>query len=228
MTRPLVTLHFAQSLDGRIGLGPAAQRVILSGEEGVVCAHQARGENDAVLVGIETLLHDDPLLTARGPGAGRPLRVVLDSALRIPLTARLLAPALGAGAVVVLASAERASAERRRALVELGASVALLPADPQGRVSLPEALRALHERGVRRLLVEGGARVLTSFLRARLADRAALEIAPVWLGAEGTPALRELGVPGIAQAPRLEQPVLERVGSSFLLRGDIAYPAWSG
>lgn len=227
MARPLVTLHFAQSLDGRIGLGPRAERALLSSEEGTVCAHRARSEADAVLVGIETLLHDDPLLTARGAGSAQPLRVVLDSALRVPLTARLLAPAAGAGTVVVLACAERASAERSRALEQAGADVSLLAADEQGRVSLPAALQALHERGVRRLLVEGGARVLTSFLRERLADRAEVEIAPVWLGGDGTPSVGELGVRGMSQALRLERAVLEPLGASLLLRGDIAYPARS-
>jgi riboflavin-specific deaminase-like protein len=226
--RPLVTLHFAQSLDGRIGLGPGAERAILSSEEGAVCAHRARGAHDAILVGIETLLHDDPLLTARAPSSSQPLRVVLDSALRLPLGARLLAPSPEAGGVLVLACAERVSVDRHQALVEAGASVVLLSADSQGRVCLTEALGTLLSRGVRRLLVEGGARVLTSFLRARLADRAEVEIAPVWLGGEGTPALGELGVQGMAQALRLERTELERLGSSLLLRGDIAYPAQSG
>lgn len=225
MARPLVTLHFAQSLDGRIGLGPDAERALLSCEEGTVCAHRARSESDAVLVGIETLLHDDPLLTARGTAGVQPLRVVLDSALRLPVTARLLTPTAQAGEVIVLARADRAGAERRRALEQAGARVVLVPADPEGGVSLPEVLEALHERGVRRLLVEGGARVLTSFLRARLADRAEVEVAPLWLGGEGMPALGALGVRGIAQAVRLEATELERLGSSFLVRGKIAYPA---
>jgi riboflavin-specific deaminase-like protein len=222
--RPLVTLHFAQSLDGRIGLGPSAERALLSSEEGTLSAHGARAQHDAVLVGIETLLHDDPLLTARGRASSQPLRVVLDSALRLPLDARLLAAPGDAGAVVVLACAERAGAERHRALVDAGVSVALLSTDPEGRVCLAEALDALSARGVRRLLVEGGARVLTSFLRARLADRAEVEIAPVWLGSEGTPVLGELGVAGMAQALRLERTELERLGASLLLRGDISYP----
>jgi riboflavin-specific deaminase-like protein len=228
MARPLVTLHFAQSLDGRIGLGPSAERVILSSEQGAVCAHQARGTHDAVLVGIETLLHDDPLLTARAPACPQPLRVVLDSELRLPLAARVLAPGAGAGQVVVFGCAERARVERRRALESAGAGVLLTSADEQGRVALPEALEALAARGVRRLLVEGGGRVLTSFLRARLADRAEIEIAPLWLGGAATPALADLGIGQVGQALRLERTSLEQLGPTWLVRGDISYPARSG
>lgn len=224
MTRPLVTLHFAQSLDGRIALGPRFPRAILSCEEGTLAAHRARAAHDAVLVGINTLLHDDPLLTVRGPERARPLRVVLDSSLRLPLSARLLAPTVDAGPVLVIGCAERTSAKRRREVENAGAEVRLTRADEGGRVALPAALAALAERGVKRLLVEGGAQVLTSFVRARLADRAEIEIAPLWLGSEATPAFADLGVAELLQAQRLVGTEVERLGSSLLLRGEIAYP----
>jgi 5-amino-6-(5-phosphoribosylamino)uracil reductase/diaminohydroxyphosphoribosylaminopyrimidine deaminase/5-amino-6-(5-phosphoribosylamino)uracil reductase len=223
--RPLVTLHFAQSLDGRIALGPRFPRTILSCTEGTAAAHRARASHDAVLVGINTLLHDDPLLTARGPERARPLRVVLDSSLRLPLSARLLAPAADAGPVLVIGCADRTSHARRLELESAGAEVLLIPAGDCGRVALPAALASLAERGVKRLLVEGGAQVLTSFVRARLADRAEIEIAPLWLGSEATPAFAELGVAELLQAQRLVGTEVERLGSSLLLRGEIAYPA---
>ncbi|HXK16442.1 MAG TPA: dihydrofolate reductase family protein [Polyangiaceae bacterium] len=225
--RPLVTLHFAQSLDGRIGLGPGRQRALLSSEEGLLRAHQARSEHDAVLIGIETLLHDDPLLTARGSGRSQPLRVVLDSELRLPLTARVLEPDKNAGALLIFGSAERAPVERRRGLEAAGAEVVLTSADQRGQVALGEALEALGARGVRRLLVEGGAKVLTSFLEAGLAARAEIEIAPLWLGAPATPAECELGIANLAQALRLESVQVERLGLSVFVCGDIAYPARS-
>jgi riboflavin-specific deaminase-like protein len=225
--RPLVTLHFAQSLDGRIGLGPGRTRALLSSEEGLVRAHQARSQHDAVLIGIETLLHDDPLLTARGPERAQPLRVVLDSQLRAPLTARLLEPDKNAGAVLIFGSADRAPPARRRALEAAGAEVALTSANQHGRVALLEALELLGARGVKRLLVEGGARVLTSFLQAGLAARAEVEVAPLWLGAPATSAPCELGVANSAHALRLEQVVVERLGASVLFSGDVVYPARS-
>src|SRR5688500_12363973 len=153
MARPLVTLHFAQSLDGRIGLGPGRERALLSSEQGVLCAHQARAAHDAVLVGIETLLSDDPLLTARSSGgAKQPLRVVLDSALRLPQSARLLNAHGAAGPVLVFGSRLRARPEQQELLERRGAQVHLTSPDHAGRVSLPEMLDALEGRGVRRVL----------------------------------------------------------------------------
>lgn len=228
MARPLVTVHFAQSLDGKIGLGHRAQRAILSSEEGVLCAHQARSSHDAVLVGIETVLDDDPLLTARGVDPAQPLRVVLDSELRLPLGSRLLAPAAGAGKVVVFGCVERAPLDRLRQLEQAGADVLLTSAGRGGRVALPEALELLAARGVKRLLVEGGAKVLTSFLEAGLAQRAELEIAPLWLGEPATPGVGELGVAHMGQALRLERIEVERLGQNVLVRGDIVHPNKGG
>jgi riboflavin-specific deaminase-like protein len=223
MARPLVTLRFAQSLDGRIGLGAGHERTILSREDGVASAHRARAEHDAVLVGIETVLHDDPWLTARVGSAAQPLRVVLDSTLRLPLTARLLTAPGSAGTVVVFCVAG-AMAERQAALQAAGALVLATEADAAGRVALPQILDTLGQQGVRRLLVEGGGKVLTSFLRARAAARAEIEIAPYFLGEPGTPAVAELGVSALAQALRLEQLQVERLGAGLLLRGEIVYP----
>jgi riboflavin-specific deaminase-like protein len=224
VARPLVTLHFAQSLDGRIGFGPGSERALLSSAEGVVSAHRARREHDAVLVGIETVLHDDPRLTVRGAEGAQPLRVVLDSELRLPEAARLLAPEEGAGKVLVFGCVQRASAARRQRLEAAGAEVWLTAADGNGRVALAEALETLAARGVRRLLVEGGAKVLTSFLQAGLAERAEVEIAPLWLGAPATPGLCELGVGHLGQALRLERVEVTRLGQNLLVRGDILYP----
>lgn len=227
MPRPFVTLHFAQSLDGRIGFGPGRERALLSSEEGMLAAHRARAEHDAVLVGIETALHDDPLLTARAGGSRQPLRVVLDSALRLPLTARLLDHGSD-GAVVVFGTSERASPQRRAALEARGARAYLTGSDGAGRVALDEMLDTLVAQGVRSLLVEGGAQVLTSFLLARAADRAEIEVAPCWLGEPATPSLRDLGIIRLAQSVRLERLEVERLGPSVLLRGDVAYPSSDG
>jgi riboflavin-specific deaminase-like protein len=226
MVRPLVTLHFAQSLDGRIGLGAGHARAILSTEEGLASAHRARAEHDAVLVGIETVLHDDPLLTARTGDAVQPLRVVLDSTLRLPLAARLLTAPGSAGSAgrVVVFGVVGAPAERKAALEAAGALVLTTAADASGRVDLPQMLDTLGRQGVRRLLVEGGGQVLTSFLLARAAERAEIEIAPCFLGAPGTPAVGALGVSGLGQALRLEQLQVERLVEGLLLRGEIVYP----
>jgi riboflavin-specific deaminase-like protein len=227
VARPVVTLHFAQSLDGRIGLGRDNERAILSSDAGVTCAHDARRRHDAVLIGIETLLHDDPLLTARFAAGPQPLRIVLDSELRLPLSARLLQPDPNAGRVWAFGCVGRATPARRRALEAAGITVQLTSSDACGRVELNQVLEALGERGVERVLVEGGAKVLTSFLQAGLAQRAEIEIAPLWLGDHATPALGDLGVTALGRAVRLDEVKVEWLGASLLLCGDIVYPTRS-
>ncbi|WP_437567330.1 RibD family protein [Sorangium sp. So ce542] len=243
LPRPLVTLHFAQTLDGRIAA--PNERVELSTPAGIEHAHRARADHDAVLVGIRTVVIDDPLLTVRACEGPQPMRVVLASALGVPEGARLLrrtsitsitsitstTTANGTsrgqpagGRVVVVGAAGRALDGARARLEERGAAVIVVPADDRGRVSLPHALAELHARGVRRLLVEGGAAVLTSFLRARLADRAEVEIAPRLLGDTAIPAVGALGEAPLASAIDLREPAVELLGGNLLLRGDVAYP----
>jgi riboflavin biosynthesis pyrimidine reductase len=134
---------------------------------------------------------------------------------------------LSAASVLVFAAITRAAPERKAALERAGAFVQLLEGDAEGRVSLQAVLETLTARGVRRLLVEGGGKVLTSFLRERAADHAEIELAPCWLGAPATPAVCELGVRALAQAVRLEGLEVERLGNGLLLRGRIAYAATS-
>lgn len=226
LSRPLVTLHFAQTLDGRIAA--RSERAALSTPEGITSAHRARAEHDAVLVGVRTVVIDDPRLTVRACEGRQPLRVVLSSALDLPEEARLLSPARdepAGGRVLVVGAAGRASEPAVARLVERGVDVVVVPATERGWVSLPHALAELHARGVRRLLVEGGGRVLTSFLLARLADRAEIEIAPRLFGDTALPAIGALGEAPIASAIELREQVVEHVGGNVLLRGELGYPA---
>ncbi|WP_437807775.1 RibD family protein [Sorangium sp. So ce1078] len=226
LPRPLVTLHFAQTLDGRIAI--PGRRVEISTPAGIEHAHRARAEHDAVLVGIRTVVIDDPLLTVRACEGPQPRRVVLASALGVPEGARLLrSPSRGqpaGGRVLVVGAAGRALDAARARLEERGAEVVVVPADDHGRVSLPHALAELRARGVRRLLVEGGSAVLTSFLRARLADRAEVEIAPRLLGDTALPAVGALGEASFASAIGLREMAVELLGGNLLLRGEVAYP----
>lgn len=218
MPRPEVTLHFAQSLDGRIGGPRGAPRALLSGEAGFERAHRARAAHDAVLVGIGTVLVDDPRLTVRLCDGRDPRRVILDAALRVPGDARALARA-GAGAhVTVIGVTTRAPADRAAALRASGVDVCLVPPDGEGRVPIAAALDALAERDVRALLVEGGSAVLTSFLRAGVVDQVEIEIAPVIAGGRALPAFGELGagVPPPRLAPGF---TVARAGDSVVVRG---------
>lgn len=221
MRRPLVTLHFAQSLDGRIGFDHG-ERAIGTSAEGIVRAHRARSEHDAVLVGINTVLLDDPLLTVRECTGPQPRRVVLDSRLRLPISARLLI-SQDSSEVLVFGVRGRACAAARATLEANGACVVLVSEDDHGRVSLSEVLSALHDLGVTRLLVEGGASVLTAFLDERLADRAEVDIAPCLLGAVATPSLRDLGIRS-SGAIRLSELHVGKLGAGMFVRGEIVYP----
>lgn len=210
--RPRITLHFAQSLDGRIGL--PGRRTPLSSGAGFALAHRVRAEHDAVLVGRVTAHIDDPQLAAP-EGTRQPRRVVLASSLDVPPSARLLR---GGPGTLVLGVHGRATEQASARLTDAGATVRLVGRDEDGRVSLSEALGVLHDWGVQRLLVEGGASVLSSFLRGRLADEATIEIVPRLLGAPGIPAIGVLG-----GEVTLEGAHVERADGSIVVRGRLVY-----
>ena len=216
--RPFVTVHVAQSLDGRLGM--AERTTLLSNEEGRRVAHADRADADAVLVGAATVRIDDPRLTVRAApkraSSPEPLRVVLSSTLAVPHGARIFEDPKR---VLVIGARGRVSEDERAWLAERGADGAVVTATSEGLVGLEDALAALAERGVKRLLVEGGARVITSFLRARLVDRMHVEIAMTLLGAEATPTALALH----GQMPRLANVSIERCGEHVLVRGDVRH-----
>jgi len=195
----LVTVHVAVSLDGRIALNGAT--TALSTPEGRRSAHSARAVADAVLVGSGTVRIDDPRLTVREVEGRNPLRVVLASSLDLPPTARVFDKC---GSVLVIGVRGEAS---ERAIV--------VPSGADGMVGLAGALEVLRNRGVERLLVEGGSRVLTSFFRAGLVDRVEIEYAMTFLGG-GTPLVEALPLP-----VRLTDVTTERLGTSVLVRGAV-------
>lgn len=188
-SRPRITVSYAQSLDGSIALVPG-EMLRLSGDRALSLTHRLRARHEAILVGIGTVLADDPRLTVRFAAGPDPVPVVLDSRLRLPGSARLL-PGAGRRRPVVAATAD-APAARAERLAARGAEV-LRFAPEEGRVPLRPLLRALARRGVRRLLVEGGSRVLTSLFAARLADCVVVTVAPRLLG--GEPALARVSAP---------------------------------
>ena len=193
--RPYVVLKYAQTLDGRIATGVGDSKWI-SGEEERALSHALRAACDAIMVGVGTVLRDDCRLNVRLVAGASPLRVVLDSALRTPSEALLL-DGLGDGvadgvAPTVLLTTERSSEADRERVRALGAGVRVLPEGPGG-VDLKAALQQLRSEGVRSLLVEGGAQVITSLLGAGLVDRIVVGTAPRIIGA-GTEAVGDLGV----------------------------------
>jgi GTP cyclohydrolase II len=212
--RPYVVVKYAQTVDGRIATRHGDAKWI-SGEAERRISHALRAACDAVLVGVGTATRDDPQLTVRMVSGPSPLRVVLDSTLRVPPTARLLDEQ--AGTIVI--TTERASDERRAALRDLAVRVHVVEAGPQG-VDLTSALASLRALGVRSLLVEGGARVITSFLAEKLVDRLIVGIAPAILGT-GIDAVGDLGVARVGEGVRLTNRSVHVAGDDLLVAADV-------
>jgi GTP cyclohydrolase II len=185
--RPYVVLKYAQTLDGRIATGIGDSKWI-SGDEERALSHALRAACDAIMVGVGTVLRDDCRLNVRLVPGASPLRVVLDSTLRTPSAALLFD---GVTPTVLLTTEQAAEADRER-VRGLGAGIRVLPEGPGG-VDLKAALQQLRDEGVRSLLVEGGAQVITSLLSAGLVDRIIVGTAPRIIGA-GTEAVGDLGV----------------------------------
>jgi GTP cyclohydrolase II len=215
--RPYVVAKLAQTLDGRVATSTGDSRWISGVEERRV-THALRAAVDAVLVGIGTVLADDPQLTVRLVPGASPIRVVLDARLRIPTTAHVLDDR--AASCVYTTGA--APGGRRMALRSLGAGVRTVPASVDG-VDLPQALRDLRRTGTRTLLVEGGARVVTSMLAGGLVDRAIVSVSPMILGT-GRDAVGQLGIRRIGEALRLANRSVHLAGEDLLIAGDVVVP----
>lgn len=196
MPRPYITLSWGQTLDGRIATLTGDSQWI-GGPESLTFAHELRRDNQAILVGIGTVLRDNPRLTCRLPGGRNPLRVVLDAGLRLPRESSL---ARTVEADTLVYCGPGAPGEARRGLEALGVTVVELPA-PGGRLDLNGVVADLGARGISTLFVEGGAAVLTAFLASGLADRVIAVTAPFLLGA-GVEAVGDLGHRILAEAPR--------------------------
>lgn len=212
--RPYVVLKYAQSLDGRIATSTGDSRWI-SGESERVASHALRAACDAVMVGVGTVVRDDCRLTVRMVPGPSPVRVVLDSTLRIPLTAAILDPE----AATVILTTERSSPIRRQALVARHVAVRVTESGADG-VDLPSALRVLRSMGIRSLLVEGGAGLITSVLSAGVVDRVIVGVAPRILGA-GTDAVGDLGVDAVREGVRLANRSVHLVEEDLLLAWDV-------
>jgi diaminohydroxyphosphoribosylaminopyrimidine deaminase/5-amino-6-(5-phosphoribosylamino)uracil reductase len=225
--RPFVLYKTAMTLDGKIATRSGQSRWI-TGEDARELVQLWRSRLDAVAVGINTVLLDDPLLTARVSGGRTPLKVVFDSVARTPPGARLFEPdAEGRAPRVVLFTTEKAPAERVRALADAGAEIVQVSAQ-RGRALVTEALRELKARGVRSLLLEGGGTLAWSFLEAEAVDRVAWFIGPKLLGGAGATPLGGMGVSGMADALELEAMRAEMVGDDLLITGGVRYPARPG
>jgi diaminohydroxyphosphoribosylaminopyrimidine deaminase/5-amino-6-(5-phosphoribosylamino)uracil reductase len=220
IVRPTVTISYAQTLDGRLAAANGSSRWI-SAPESLRFAHELRAEHNAVVVGAGTACTDDPRLTVRLALGDDPLRVVVDSSLRTPLSAAVLAN--GAAKGTVLAVTERAPERRCEEVLSLGATVLKLPADAIGRVDLRALLSELYALGVRSVMVEGGAALITSFLCERLVDRLVVCIAPKILG-RGIEAVGDLGIHDLTDSLVLVDTSVTPYGVDLVLDSRVEYP----
>lgn len=212
-----MTVKFAQTLDGRLATSIGESKWI-SSEQSLKFAHKLRSEHDAIMVGVGTVLADDPRLNVRLVVGRDPVRVVVDSQLRTPTRARLLTD--GGSRGTLIATTERASSGKARRLQTLGAEVLTFPAQKaaahrKAGVDMTALLGELRRRGIRSVLVEGGARVITSLLRARLVDRLIVVIAPKIIG-RGKESIGDLGITRMRDAMLFTEVKVRRIGADLV------------
>jgi diaminohydroxyphosphoribosylaminopyrimidine deaminase/5-amino-6-(5-phosphoribosylamino)uracil reductase len=202
-----VTLKLATSLDGRIATAAGESRWI-TGEAAREQAHRLRAEHDAVLVGVETALADDPELTVRLPGYNgrQPARVVLDSRQRLSPDCRLVATAREIPTYVVATTPPEPS------LIEAGVRVLTVRAVGEDRPELKTVVQALEAEGFSRIFVEGGGQVAGSFLRCGLVDALEWFRAPILIGGEGRPGVGALAIAALADAPHFRRVEVRELG----------------
>ena len=222
--RPFVIVKSAVTADGKIATRAGRSRWI-TGEKARAFVHRLRNNSDAIAVGIDTVLQDDPRLTTRlEEGGGRdPQRIVIDSRARLPIDARMIS--LSSRARTVLATTAAAPPDKTGALQEKGVEILQLPQN-EGRVDLEALISKLGERGVCQLLVEGGGTLNYSLLQAGLIDKVMLFIAPLIVGGRESPT--SFGGPGVAeleQGWRLEGLEIKRYDGDLLM---IGYPRKMG
>lgn len=222
LKRPFVYLKLAMTLDGRIATRRGESKWITS-EESRDRVHRLRDSVSAVMVGIGTLVADDPALTVRLPiGEGRnPIRVVADSRLKTPLAAEIFNPSSPGS--VIIACAANPPTRKRAALEAKGATV--IPTIGKPRVDLVDLCGRLYEAGVTSLLVEGGADLAWGCLEARIVDRCLFFYAPLMVGgANSRPGIAGLGAGRLDEAPRLTDVITGESGPDLFVTGRVAYP----
>ena len=224
---PFVTLTYAQSLDGSIA-SESGTPLSISGERSMNLTHQLRALHDGILVGIGTVLADDPRLNVRRKEGDHPVPIVLDSSLRFPLDARLFDCD---GPDPLIFTGPEAGPDRRDALESKGATVVELPCEPGGGVCLDSLLDDLSQRGVSSVMVEGGSEVLAAFLQQQRVQRIIVTIAPMFIGgqsaldADVSVSTSDAGATDAQTVfPRLENVQQRWYGEDLILEGDPVWP----
>jgi len=215
--RPFITLAYAQSWDGSIS-NRCGETLPLSGTESGRLTHQLRSLHDGILVGIGTVLSDDPQLTVRNWDGPNPQPIVLDSHLRMPKTARLCHHP-DKQCWVLTIDPDTATFNNQVEIIPVSG-------DNDQHVPLSGAMELLYSKGIASLMVEGGATVITAFLKARMADAMVLTIAPRLVG--GYRAVNNLGAESIDDLPRIEPLYSQQIGQDLIVWGNLHYGGGPG
>lgn len=210
---PFVTLKFAQTLDGRIASTTGDSRWI-SSEPSLKLAHKLRSFHDAVLVGVGTVLRDDPQLTVRQVKGRNPIRIVTDSRLRIPLNSKILRDQ--EIAPTIIATTSQADRGKSSSLMQMGIETLMVEEDKEGKVDLKDLLKKLGQRDFSSILVEGGATLITSLIQQELVDRFVVILAPKIMG-KGIDAVGDLGISDVERALKLSLVKTYRSGEDLVI-----------
>lgn len=210
---PYITLKFAQTIDGRIATSTGHSRWISSGPS-LKFVHKLRSLHDGVMVGTGTVMKDDPELTVRLVKGRNPVRIVLDSTLRIPETARILKNQQTAKTII--ATTPQCNGNKLSQLRNAGLDVFIVNRNDTGRIDLKGLLAGLGKRGISSVLVEGGSEMITSFLKEKLVDRLVIITAPKITG-KGVPAVGDLGIRKIDDSIRLSPRRIFRKGDDIVI-----------
>ncbi|HEX2193399.1 MAG TPA: GTP cyclohydrolase II [Candidatus Limnocylindria bacterium] len=214
--RPSVTIHYAQTLDGRLATRTGESQWI-SAEASSRFAHRLRASHAAIMVGAGTVMADDPRLTTRLVDGPSPVRVVVDSTLRLSPLSKVVNDG---GAPTILATTERATWERRSAFLRSDVEIVVLPATEDGRVDLGALLDELGRRGLGSVLVEGGAGLITALLREHRVGRLVVTIAPIVVGT-GIEAVGDLDIVRLRDALAFRRASFSQAGPDVIFDGEL-------
>jgi diaminohydroxyphosphoribosylaminopyrimidine deaminase/5-amino-6-(5-phosphoribosylamino)uracil reductase len=210
---PFITLKFAQTLDGRIAMSSGKSQWI-SCDESLIFVHKLRAQHDAILVGINTVMKDDPELTVRRARGRNPLRVIVDSKLKTPRAAKVLQNLHKARTLI--ATTRKVTDKKYKQLATNGAIVLTCRATRQGQVDLKDLFKKLAARNISSILIEGGSRIITSALKENLAQRLVVVVAPKILGA-GTQAVGDLNIRQLDKAKILNVKKIWESGQDIII-----------
>lgn len=222
--RPYISVKLAQSLDGKIATRTGKSKWI-SSKASRSMVHRLRKRHDAVMVGVNTVIRDDPLLNVRTSyfvhrtWCRQPVKIVIDSSLRTPVNARIFSK--NSAARVIIATTKKAPVEKEKVLISKGAEILHIKSD-SGRVDLNVLLKRLSRMGIASILVEGGGEITASLFENKLVDKLILFIAPILIGGrDAVTSLEGKGVKSIKDAFRLDEIKLRRIGRDFLMESDV-------